>query len=189
MIKYATRLPPGKPVKLLKNDIVRKTVRTSLPSTLAFIEAVVKHFIAYPDPMVVPVYTFKILPSKGVSKYDHSYQYDMMRLGLLSQEERNLIDYAGDLQDSYGVDTFRSLATIALQGNVYQRERAMKVAGSQQDYPVLFQFLKTLIEQDRYHDTHSGNIMMDMESNYRVLDLEGYIWQPLDDSRNDWIKR
>src|SRR5579885_1526741 len=101
-MKYANRLPPGKGVKLLDDGVtIRKTAHCSEEKTLIFMEAIANHFIAYPDPMVVPVYSFEILKK---SRNESIYTYDMMRLGILSEAERDLIDRIGDLHDRFGAD-------------------------------------------------------------------------------------
>lgn len=171
MIEYAERLPPGKSIKLLDDNTIRKTTQCSEKKTLVFMEAIIKHFIVNPHPMVVPLYSFQII-SKSFFK-NNTYSYTMMRLGILSNHEKDLIDFVGDMHDSYG-------AGACLQHIIYPG------AGR---YPELFEFLKTIVEQQRYWDIHSGNIMMDPFGKYRIIDIEGFIKTPLVLSENDWISR
>jgi hypothetical protein len=172
MIKYANRLPPGKGVKLLDDgETIRKIAQCSEDRTLVFMENLVNHFIAFPDPMVVPVYRFEIIKR---SRHESSYSYDMMRLGILSEKERELIDLVGDLHDSRGADA------CSLDYELYP---------GRLEYPELFGFLKFITQQQRYWDIHSGNILMDSDGNYRLVDLEGFLRTPLEQSCNDWISR
>jgi hypothetical protein len=172
MIKYATRLPPGKSVQLLDDgETIRKIAQCSELKTLEFMKAVTCHFIDYPDPMVVPVYRFEILEKK---RGNYVYSYDMMRLGILSEVERDLIDRIGDLHDSYGGDA------CYREGELYS---------GCYEYPELFNFLKLITRQQRYWDIHSGNILMDPDGQYRLIDLEGFLRTPLGQSCNNWISR
>jgi hypothetical protein len=181
MIKYATRLPPGKSVQLLNDGVIRKIEHCSMEKTMEFMEALIKHFIAYPDPMVVPIYDFQTLTRK---RNEYSYSYDMMRLGILTSEERRFIDLVGDMTDKYGKDAFMYEASDYLTSqHDYDLNRGNL------EFPKLYDFLKTVVELDRYHDIHSGNILMDLEENYRLIDLEGFQVTPLSDPRNDWISR
>lgn len=172
MIKYANRLPPGKGVQLLEDgETIRKTAHCSELKTLEFMEAIANHFIAYPDPMVVPVYRFEVIHK---TRHESVYSYDMMRLGILSETERDLIDRVGDLHDSYGRDACF---------------REHEMYSGRHEYPMLFEFLKIVTQQQRYWDIHSGNILMDPEGNYRLIDLEGFLHTPLDRTGNEWISR
>jgi hypothetical protein len=172
MIRYATRTPPGKPVILLNDTTIRKTTRGVLDRTFEFMNALIKHFIHNPDPLVVPIYSYKVLLIK---RDNNSYQYDMMRLGLLPKEERALVDDAGDLADKYGKG-FWSKANKDFYLKFQQNSK-------------LASFLETISSQGRYHDLHSGNIMMDMDGDYRLVDLEGFTNNPLEAFDNDWITR
>jgi hypothetical protein len=97
-----------------------------------------------------------------------------MRLGILSETERDLIDRIGDLHDSYGRDACF---------------REHEMYSGRHEYPMLFEFLKIVTQQQRYWDIHSGNILMDPEGNYRLIDLEGFLHTPLSQSGNEWISR
>jgi len=172
MIKYANRLPPGKPVELLDDGLtVRKTAQCSEEKTLRFMEALANHFIRHPDPMVVPVYSFEVLKK---SKYEYLYTYDMQRLGLLLPEERQLIDLIADLYDLHGKDACN------LEWELYPGKH---------EFPKLFSFLSRVCQEDRYFDIHSGNVLGDEDGEYRLIDLEGFLRTPLELRENDWITR
>lgn len=172
MIKYASRLPPGTNIKLLDDNLtICKIVNCPEKKTLHFMKAIIEHFINHPDPMVVPVFSFKVIRESKLR--GNIYAYTMMRLGILSDEEKELIDFVGDLHDSYG-------AGACLQERYYP---------GKDNCPELFNFLKTVVEQQRYWDIHSGNILMDHDGNYRLIDLEGFLRTPLELSINDWISK
>lgn len=173
MIHYATRLPPGKPVELLDDYLVRKTARVLEQETYRFYRRIINHFINYPDPMVVPVYSFLEM---GKDKEKHYvYSYIMERCGVLSTGERALINTVGDLWDTH--------QTRACQQN------DPELLSRKEQFPVLFEFLKTVVEQDRYMDLHSGNVMMSPEGTYCLIDLEGFLKWPINDPSNDWISK
>ena len=178
MIRYATRMPPGKPVKLLSDSVVRKTAACSRNDTMEFMSALINYFINHADPLVVPIYAFEQLPKK----YDmYYYQYDMMRLGLLTPDERAFIEHVGSLTDWRGKDAMNNLDVCDPCGvSLYQNK---------EEYPELFDFLLTVVKQGRYFDIHSGNILMDNENNYLLIDLEGFQRTPLELYVNDWITR
>jgi hypothetical protein len=170
MIKYSNNLSYN--IKLLDDgQTIRKTANCSQEKSYDFIKAVVKHFIRYPSPDVVPVYDFQFISKKdGLI----TYSYDMMRMGILSEVERELIDRVGDLYDTY------SQEACFLEHELY--------LGSV-DYPDLFNFLKVITLEGRYYDIHSGNILMDPDGNYRLIDLEGFLRIPLELKENNWISR
>lgn len=164
MIKYDEDLLANN-IELINDVTIKKTVLYPSEKSLAFMKAIVEHFIKYPDPMVVPLYSFEV--------YKNTYSYTMMRLGILSEKEKELIDFVGDMQDSYG-------AGACLQNKPYPYS---------EEYPKLFEFLKTVTLQHRYWDIQSGNILMDPIGNYRLIDIEGFLNTPLNQSSNDWISR
>ena len=162
MIKYAKSYSLDKNINLLDDNLtVRKEVIYQPKKTLVFMKAIIEHFIKHPDPMVVPVYSFEIIKESELG--NNTYAYTMMRLGILSETEKQLIDFVGDLHDSYD-------AAACLQEMFYP---------GQDIHPKLFNFLKTVVEQRRYWDIHSGNILMDSDGNYRLIDLEGFLRTPL----------
>ena len=171
MIKYAESLSSDKSIKLLDKITIKKTVRYQAKKTLDFMKAIIEHFIKHPDPLVVPVYSFEVIKESELG--NNTYAYTMMRLGILSETEKQLIDFVGDLHDSYG-------AGACLQEMFYH---------GQDKQPELFSFLKAVVDQQRYWDIHSGNILMDPDGNYRLIDIEGFIKTPLILNCNDWISR
>lgn len=170
MITYSERFAFN--IKLLDDGMtIRKTANCSMKASFVYIEALINHFIRNPDPKVVPVYDFKLLTYENGM---HQYQYDMMRLGILSGQEKDLIDRAGDLLDMYGKRAFWQIDGVYSDFD---------------EYPELYAYLKDLIAEGRYYDLHSGNIMMDTDYNYRIIDLEGFLNLPLEKEANDWISR
>jgi len=171
MIRYATRLPPGKPVELISDSIIRKTEHFGMQESATMMEAILKHFITHPDPMVVQVYNYDIINYK---KHDYVISYDMMRCGLLEPDEKDLVNRVGDLWDRFGTKA------------CCQDDNQLNVG--KQNFPELFSFLKKVVEQGRYLDLHSGNVMRDIDENYVLIDLEGFIRFPFSDHRNDWMR-
>lgn len=169
MLNYAKRMPPNKPVEILDNGNIRKTIANRNLDWMEFMSALLKHFTKYPEPYVVPIYDYKILSSS-------SYQYDMMRCGLLTDDERALISIVGDLHDRY------KIAACQVTHDLDLLEYKKKC-------PKLFQFLQMIVEQDRYWDIHSGNILLNEDGEYCLIDLEGYIKLPLLKAVNNWITR
>jgi hypothetical protein len=167
MIRYPTRLPSG--LQILDGLKVRKTARCSMEHTFRFMDALINHFIRQPDPTVVPVYQFLNLST--ASRFEYSYDMDL--LGMLSDDEKMLVSHYGSLQDRHGRSAYMHSAMI-------NKER---------EYPHLFSFLKELTIQGRYYDLHGGNIMIDLEGNYRVIDLEGFHYRNLSHQDNNWITR
>ncbi|CAB4196729.1 hypothetical protein UFOVP1290_249 [uncultured Caudovirales phage] len=174
MIKYATRLPPGKGVKILNDTTIRKNGLCSEIKTLNCITALANHFISKPDPLVVPIYNFEIIDAV---KNPYKYRYDMRRLGILNSIERDIVDIAGNLADRYDSDALHHM----------QDSDDYKKYGY--EYAELFSFLKEVLKLNRYYDLHSGNVMIDLEDNYRLVDIEGFIRTPLELRCNDWIIR
>lgn len=168
MIKYATRLPPGKGVSLLENGNILKTAHFNMERTYLFMDVLIKHFMRHPDPLVVPVLAYQKLDA-------YSYSYEMERMGILEKEERSLVDHLGNLVYRHGRNAWQEAEP---DFHVWTRHHVK-----------LAEFLKTVVEQSRYHDLHSGNVMMDTECNYRLVDLEGFLKTPLELSENDWITR
>lgn len=151
---------------------VTKTVECSQAKTLVFMRAIVKHFINNPDPMVVPLYSFKII--RKFKSGNSIYSYTMMKLDELSSAENEMLDRIGELHDKYGA------AACILKDFHYE---------DQEKFPKLFEFLKTITLQGRFWDIHSGNILMDSSGNYRLIDIEGFLMTPLNQPGNDWISR
>jgi hypothetical protein len=101
----------------------------------------------------------------------------MRRLGILNNHERHIVDMAGSCHYKYGADAYQVWCDTVTYDS-YAHE-----------YPELFSFLKKILKIDRYFDLHSGNVMIDEEENYRLVDIEGFIRTPLELRCNDWILR
>lgn len=171
-IKYSHLLPQH--IELIDDITVRKTGLASSDNALKYYQAVVNHFINYPDPMVVPVSNFQNYGKQSNGCYQ--YSYDMMRMYILSEEEKNIIrdyyfDY--DIQD-----------LVIYQGVTRSRDLDIK------NYSDIFSFLKKVYIDDRYNDLHNGNIMRNEIGDYRLIDLEGFSCYEFDltDPSNAWIK-
>jgi hypothetical protein len=184
MIQYATRLPPGKPVELLDNNLIRKTY-TGSEKWFEYMDALIKHFINNPDPLVVPIYNYQVLSKRRDCFYrtEYTYCYDMMRCGILSVDERWCVDHIGNLWNKFNKKACD--------------QKTDGIALCKKQFPKLFEFLKTVVEQNRYFDLHSENVMMDEDRNYVLVDLESFIKTPLESfiktplelECNNWITR
>jgi hypothetical protein len=156
-------------ISLVSEGVVRKEALASTREYYDSVSAIVKHFMRHPDPMVVPVYDFQAVEIPA-SKYGaHRYYYDMMRMGLLSREEKQMI------------------AEISNE-NWYHHQN-FSVDRWMSSNAKLATFMKEVITLSRYHDLHNGNIMKDLDDNYRIIDLEGFQLMPLEQPANAWITR
>ena len=96
----------------------------------------------------------------------------MMRLGMLDESERDIIDISGRYYHAgLNQDT----------PNIHIKEACST-------HPELIKFMNTVFSMDRYHDVHSGNFMKDEAGAYRIIDLEGFT-KPQNSDRDDWIIR
>jgi hypothetical protein len=179
MIKYSNyKLPYG--LKYIGDGYtVRKTTTCSGQKTLHFMRALCEHLIARPDPMVVPVYKFQNLSSKVENLYQ--YSYDMLRLGDLDGNEKEIIWQVGNAWRN-------GIAKPTRQFTEYG-EKVYSVSKAWDTYPELMKYLGKIVKQDRYHDLHGGNIMKDEEGLYKIIDIEGFLNTPLSQPSNHWIKR
>jgi hypothetical protein len=157
MIHYALNVPY--PCELIDQFTVRKSVMAHSEEAVSFMQALCKHLMDHPDPLVVPVYGFQRLSKLY-------YSYDMMRLGPISKDDRQVIN--------------------ALS-NIYVRNR-QSYLDNQSDTKLIV-FLRQVIAQKRYWDLHGSNVMQDDEMSFRLVDLEGMENLPLDQPENDWITR
>lgn len=167
MIKYDSLYGRGA-IQLLDEKTVRKTAITGLADIVQGVEGMCKHLIRHPDPMIVPVYDFQIdkAPNGNNTVGWYEYHYDMLRLGMLNEEERsliNLIDYTDQL-------------------NVIRVEHLRK------NYPALSVFMDEVLQLGRYVDIHGGNFLKDEDEAYRIIDLEGFMHFPLTNPINDWFR-
>lgn len=159
-------------ITAISERVIRKQAYSSTLYGFLAIEAVCNHFIRNPNPLVVPVYDFvaEILPK---NKYDaHRYHYDMMRMGVLDESEKEFINKVCDPWYRYKTVEERA-AWFAIHKGVNDK---------------LLYFLEEVLMQGRYADHHSGNFMKDEDDNYRIIDLEGFtVWHPLTDKRKSWL--
>lgn len=169
MLKYNNNLPYGLQI-VGDGFIIRKTAALNSKEGYDFLKLLISKQIKNPDPAIVPVYKFCNI---GFNKGVYKYQYDMMRLGMLSKEEKDIISRA-----SYEWD---------YKYNLSESKHPLMVS-ARKDYPKLMSFLEEQTSLGRYWDLHSGNIMLDEDLNYRFIDLEGFIKYPLHDKKNDWIR-
>lgn len=171
MLNYATRLPPGAPVELLSNGMIRKKVTVYRPDTVILMGDLIRHFEDHPDKKVVrhTNFSFYQVSNKHYSS-KYTYQYDMMRCGLLSVEERALVNLVGD---NYVGKRF-------LDPSIFTENR--------KEFPKLCDFLQEVVSEGRYWDLHSGNIMLDEDWNYVIIDLEGFIVGSLGHPDNNWFR-
>lgn len=151
---------------------VRKTARSSMKSNFQFMKALCNHLINNPDQMIVPVYSFEVLEDDNRNQF--RYSYDMMAMGMLSREDKDIVNLISCRVDHYGQTPDDPDPNIR---SCWDRR------------PELMCFLDKLVRMNRYFDLHDGNIMIDHEENYKVIDLEGFIRYPLSDRHNDWITR
>ena len=164
MLKYDS-LHGREQVKLLDERTVRKTAMSCGPHLVRCVERLCKILIAHPHPMIVPVYSFQIDEEPERASGDYTYSYDMLRLGMLNNDEKTLVSYLAYPNPCY--DSY------------IERER--------KDYPSLVAFMEEMVRQDRYTDRHSGNVLKDEDGNYRIIDLEGFVRYPADTDANDWF--
>jgi hypothetical protein len=158
MIRYSHSLPTG--LEIISDSVVRKTPRASCYETVFFMKTLCEHLINHPDPLVVPIYNFSSSSKRNVDG-TFEYSYDMMRLGMLSKEDKNFI-----------------------------RSRD-KLTGGNVDVPVkpnnkLKRFIDIVSDKDDYWDLHCENVLIDLEEEYKLIDIEGFFRYKIG---NNWIKQ
>lgn len=167
---YINNLPFN--VKKLDGNRVRKTTRCSMLETIIFMEKLCSYLIKNPDPTIVPVYDFCYCGR--ITDGTHQYEYEMEQLYQLPRDEKRIVDAASD--DWYDSGFYPSQSKIEI------------VVASQTEYPDLFNFLESITRLGRYTDLHSGNLMLDRDGNYRLVDLESFFHTPLDHYKNRWFQ-
>lgn len=180
MIRYATRLPPSHNVTALDNGLIRKTEWYCRQSQFDFIVALLDHVTKHFEPLIVPVYEYRILES---GPKDFTVSYDMMHCGILEKDERDLVDAVGEAWDVHHGKVFEKLDAGAC--GVYQDELWSRCS----KLPELTKFLRQVVTEGRYLDLHSGNVMRSQDAEYVLIDLEGFVRTPLDAPFNNWITR
>ena len=83
-----------------------------------------------------------------------------MRCGLLTPLDRDLVDGVGYAHDAWGDEVFQS--------------ESFEVEECFAENPKLYSFLESAIEDLRYYDLHSGNVMLNEDWEYVLIDLEGF---------------
>lgn len=153
MLCYRENFPYGLyGLSLINDSTIEKTAHCE-PSSIGLIESLVNYLINYPDPMIVPVYSFqRISERKGTVKY----RYTMKRLYELTKEERTAIEMMSGHWDDY----------VCCIHNKY-------IDSWSESLPHLTKFVRNLSNRRIYWDFHEGNILKDEDENYRVIDLEG----------------
>ena len=180
MIRFATRLPPSHNVTALDNGLIRKTEWYARQSQFEFIVALLEHVTKHPEPLIVPVYEYRILES---GPRDFTVSYDMMHCGILEKEERDFVDSVGEAWDLFHEKVFEKLDAGAC--GPYQDE----LRSGCQKLPELAKFLRQVVDEGRYMDLHSGNVMRNQYADYVLIDLEGFVRTPLNAPYNNWIAR
>lgn len=149
-------------IELVNDMTIRKTAQFSHLPYFNWIQKLVNHLIANPDPMVVPVYRFEVLedaPNAGRSWGSFKYAYEMMRLPKLSNDEKDALN---DIICNRWKD----------------QEAHPAVVRARREYPELYSFMMKVFDNGNYTDIHDGNFLKDQEGNYRIIDLEGFASYP-----------
>lgn len=167
---YVNRLPYF--VKLVNDTTVRKHAQASMIESVLFMEKLCNYLIAHPDPTIVPVYGFEYLGREEDGNFH--YTYDMEKLYHLSRDEKNVIEEIA--ADWYGAARLPSESHLEW----VRRGRC--------EYSGLVNFLETVIKLNRYTDINRGNIMLDQDGNYRLIDLESFFHSPIDNEKNLWFQ-
>lgn len=170
-LKYA-EVPSYRGLSLETDSIVRKTWIVSTETYALNVCQLVNNFIHNPDSKIVPVYDWQYF---GRADHGYKYSYSMERMCSLSREEKTIIDVAGDSESRFAKDPMLLCA----------QESCEDLA---QENPDLIAFLLEVIKDGKYHDLHSGNIMLDLDGNYKLIDLEGFLSSNYNSVRNKWFQ-
>lgn len=160
-MKYDDNVEQRYGIKLVNDRVVRKEAQFSTRESFEWIRTLVLHLLTYPNPMVVPVYRFEVLeevPSEQNSNWGtYRYAYEMMRLPMLSSEEKRLI-------------------TTLIQNRrpVNRDDPRPSIQEGWKEYPTLVEFMNRVLAEGSYTDLHDNNFLKDEEGNYRIIDLEGF---------------
>lgn len=174
MIRYDERLAHFG-IKLLDDRTVEKTARAGTVEQRNFVERLCKHFIRHPDPMVVPIYEFEAIDRIDDDKRWglFPYRYTMKRLGMISKDEKDIV----------------WLSSLGLNGSRCNSEEMKTLNRASKRYPAMLSFVKKVQGMRRYRDFHDGNVLIDEEENYRLIDIEGFVYTPFDRPENNWITK
>lgn len=149
-------------IEVVSDHVVRKHALASTKEVFDHVQAICLHFIHHPNKLVVPIYSFEAAEIAGSRYNAHSYSYDMMRMGPLSHDEKVFLN-------SY-------------------RYHANKEVTNYKSHTKMADFLDEVLEEGRYRDLHDMNVMKDEDDNYRLIDLEGFYFSPLDREENNWLR-
>ncbi len=148
-------------ISLVNDRVVRKEAQFSTRESFEWIRKLVLHLLANPNPMVVPIYSFEVVEETNEQENArwgvYKYAYEMMRLPMLTKEEKNIIT-----------------KMIARRGNVQRDDPNPDFQQGWQEYPTLMVFMNRVLADGYYTDLHDNNFLKDEEGNYRIIDLEGF---------------
>lgn len=181
MIKYNSNLPENRGLELIDDFTVRKTAHLGTKGALDVIEAIVKFYEANPDPLVVKVNNFQYYGIRHKNLYQ--YSYDMDRLGPLDNDEESLLTIGFDAS-WHGIDPFDKSNFIYFDHVGYKKENVPKLL---EDNKKLISFIRKVIDQNRYQDRHSGNVMRNSDNEFVLLDLEGFMLEYNSLSNYQWL--
>ena len=160
-MKYDDNVETRYGIKLVSDRVVRKEAQFSTRESFEWIRNLVLHLLVNPNPMVVPVYRFEVIEevaSKHNSNWGiYRYAYEMMRLPMLSSEEKLLIT-----------------RLIHNRRPVERDDPQPFVREGWKEYPSLVEFMNRVLAEGSYTDLHDQNFLKDEEGNYRIIDLEGF---------------
>lgn len=154
-------------------DVVRKRGRFSRLEKFLILKKLANHLIENPSPTIVPILKFEDL---GFDLEDGSYQYtyDMVRLNPLSQMEIKIV--------SHVVEAWHEIRDLPSES------KSETIINGWSYFPKLLTFLENIITEKRYGDLHDGNVMLDRDYNYRLIDLEGFIYHSASNKHNWFLK-
>lgn len=162
-MKYDDNVEQRYGIKLINDRVIRKEAQFSTRESFEWIRSLVLHLLANPNPMVVPLYRFEVMeetPSKNNSHWGtYRYAYEMMRLPMLTNEEKQVITWM--IREKY-------------RGQVHQNDSRPEAQKAWREYPTLVQFMNRVLADGYYTDLHDNNFLKDEEGNYRIIDLEGF---------------
>jgi hypothetical protein len=97
----------------------------------------------------------------------------MERLCILPPVERRLIDDCGNQLDYLG--------------RGFWNKSSSEFKDKFKEHPKLAEFISLVSNQSRYWDLHGGNVMIDLNEDYKLIDIEGFLNTPMELPENDWI--
>lgn len=175
MFKYDENVEGRYGIKLVGDRIIRKEAGFGDRVAFNLIRRIVNHFIAFPSPLVVPVYRFEVLEEHDNMNGNwgtYKYAYEMRRLCMLSREEKTVINRV-----------FRHVTPIKRDNPDPEIQACWK------EFPQLVEFMNAVLTEGRYNDLHDGNFLKDENGDYKIIDLEGFMKYPLDGPQNDWVTK